>query len=222
MGITQIGARLIRSFGSGENLRKIVTETVNGKTYTRVLDKDGNIVKERVKQIVRNQQVGNKKVNTVTKIISRPESSPHKLVYDRVYSAEGEFLGSRATMFNIFSDGIEKDAVLKNRVGGNSFLKWFASGGKVASKVGGCPAGARPRTDIGYNCSVHYNDKGLPVPQWKNDVPEDVKGMSLKEMRDLHLKTHPEVFYAAPGSGLEFLDKPTEGLATMNDLDKFI
>jgi len=227
MGIVQIGARLIRSFGSGENLRKIVTETVNGKTFTRVLDKDGKIVKERVKQIVRNQQVGNKKVNTVTKVtegskeyIGHPYDYTEKLIYDRVYNKDGEFLGSRA----VFRDPYYKTAVLKNHVGGNSFLKNFpntASGFRVVKKQIGVPAGEAPIDEMCGVTRVYYNNKGLPMPQWSG-TGNDFRGMSLKAMKDRHLKKHPELPYAPEGMGLDFLNNRTEGLAAMNDLDKFI
>ena len=50
MSIVQIGARLVRQFGEGKNLRKVVTETLNGKTFTKVLDSNGNTILDRAKK----------------------------------------------------------------------------------------------------------------------------------------------------------------------------
>jgi hypothetical protein len=53
MSILQVGSKLVRTFGSVEKARHVITEAIGDKTFTRVLDSDGGIIKERVKQITR-------------------------------------------------------------------------------------------------------------------------------------------------------------------------
>ena len=100
MSIVQIGARLVHSFGPGNGLRKVVTETLNGKTLTKVMDSEGALIVERAKQIQK-AKVDNNNVNTITKITRRISREPQNYTYvtkeitDRVYNAESKFLGCR-------------------------------------------------------------------------------------------------------------------------------
>lgn len=80
MSIVQIGARLVRQFGEGKNLRKVVTETLNGKTFTKVMDSEGALIVERAKQIQK-AKVDNNNVNTITKITRRISREPQNYTY---------------------------------------------------------------------------------------------------------------------------------------------
>lgn len=74
---------------------------VDGKTYTRVLDGQGNVLKERVKMIER-MKVGNKNVSTITKVTEGADGRVSKSVYNRVYDQEGKWLFFTRFQIGIF------------------------------------------------------------------------------------------------------------------------
>ena len=97
MAVSQIGTRLVRQFDEGgKNCKIVLSETLNGKTFTKVLDSNGNTILDRVKKIDR-YNVGNKKVSTITKVSQGADSPLKKQVTDRVYNAESGLLGIRRT-----------------------------------------------------------------------------------------------------------------------------
>jgi len=85
MSVMQVGSKLVRTFGSGSNLRHAITETVGNKTFTEVLDSEGKLLANRVKEITR-QNIGDKLV------ITRKTDDMQK---DLVYDKNGKFLGMR-------------------------------------------------------------------------------------------------------------------------------
>ena len=111
----QIGSRLVRNFG--ENGIKVVTESLNGKTYTKVFNRCNNIIKERVTQNEA-KQIGDNFVRTRTKIEKAMDDECEDIVYgisktveDRVYQGD-QFLGRRLQRYRKVSD----DLVLDNKV----------------------------------------------------------------------------------------------------------
>ena len=216
MGLITIGSRLVRTFGEGKNLRKIVSECVNGKTYTRVLNADGKILTDRVKMIERST-VGNKKVSTITKVSKDSDNVVSKSVYNRVYNQEGQLLGSR----NIFHPDITENSYYVSKQGNDliNLSKWVKNGlvrnKEYASNYPGCKYIRKiPRM------MMRYNNKGLPRP-YRLDGGDN---MSLKEMRNWHFANSPDLPYAPKEFKLGFLDnRGTDNtLSMMNDLDKFI
>lgn len=221
MAVVQIGARLVRAFGKGKNLRKVVTEAVNGKTYTRVLDAEGNILRNRLKMIERTN-VGNKKVSTITKVDEIPGKklgAIKKTTYDRVYSSEGALLGSRCKFEEQIGEKFQKVAVSKQ---GNSPLRekkrYFRE--KLFQKFAFSELPGRNHGTWFSSAEVKYNRKGLPCPKGLHFAND----MSLKQMRDWHFAHHPERPYAHPDLKLGFLDNRAgdNTLGLMNDLDKYI
>ena len=206
MSILQVGARLVRRFGEGKNLKTVVTETLNGKTFTKVLDSNGNTILDRAKKIDR-YEVGNKKVSTITKVSDEPGQALKKTVTDRVYNAESGLLGIRKTDFRDFvKTSTTKSSVAENRAIKKSF------------DVDGITIQRGLFTEVGSNY-LYHNNKGLPVP-W-GVTPANMENMKLAEMRRWHLEHKPDRAYAPAEFRLGYLDKQDEVLGTIHDLDKF-
>lgn len=217
MSIMTIGSRLVRVFGEGENLRKVVTECVNGKTYTRVLDVQGNILKHRLKVIERTN-VGNKKVSTIIKVNENVKSFI-KTTYDRVYNSEGSLLGSRCT-FEGKPNGythLEKVASTKQGTGISRQIKFFWKDNVIYKSMYKASPGSMHIKDSS-SARVYYNQKGLPCPVGLD--PHN--NMSLKEMKDWHFANNPERYYAHPDLNLGFLDERGADNLMLNSLDKYI
>ena len=212
MSIVQIGARLVRQFGEGKNLRKVVTETLNGKTFTKVLDSNGNTILDRAKKIDR-YEVGNKKVSTITKVSDKPGHVLKKTVTDRVYNAESGLLGIRRTNFSdIGDDHTEFEKIASYKWSENrSIAKSFNDGIAIGRKV----------TENKYfnYLTLRHNNKGLPIPTGGN--PAYFKDMSLAEMRRWNVLHNSDQAYAPAEFRLGYLDKQDEVLGTIHDLDKF-
>ncbi len=215
MSIVQIGARLVRQFGEGKNLRKVVTETLNGKTFTKVLDSNGNTIFDRAKKIDR-YEVGNKKVSTITKVSDKSGHVLQKTVTDRVYNAESGLLGVRRTDFFDTGDdytGFVKRYATKRSIAGNRGIKKeFDNDGIAKSRT-------MIKDGIYYWSGLNHNNKGLPIPTGED--PAYFKDMSLAEMRRWHLEHKPDRAYAPAEFRLGYLDKQDEVLGTIHDLDKF-
>ena len=212
MSILQIGARLVRKFGEGKNLRTVVTETLNGKTFTKVLDSNGNTILDRVKKIDR-YKVGNKKVSTITKISSYDSNDLTKQVTDRVYDGGARLLGTRRTDFNAFItkenyyDFVKWNTIKRSIAGNRAIAKRFDDGIAVGRMV------------FPEKFMLQHNNKGLPMPKGGN--PAYFKDMSLAEMRRWNMLNRPDRAYAPAEFRLGYLDKQDEVLGTINDLDKF-
>lgn len=82
----QVGRRLVKTFGEGQNLKKVVTETLeDGNILTRVFNNEGKQLTERLKKVGNMEEVGDKLVKTTTKVIKDEEGVITKQVRDRVY-----------------------------------------------------------------------------------------------------------------------------------------
>lgn len=234
MSIVQIGARLVRKFGEGKNLRIVVSETLNGKTLTKVLDSNGNTIINKAKKIDR-YEVGNKKVSTITKVSEESGYCLEKTVTDRVYDAESGLLGMRRTYFlNVGRDtefvklSTAKRFMAGDRRGINKkFDEYgiaksrgiFADGHRILyhNSYGLPVRGSYP---CDYACKIlEHNNKGLPIPRGTN--PEEMKDMKLAEMRCWHVLHNPDLSYAPGEFRLWYLNKQDEVLGTIHDLDKF-
>ena len=213
MAVPQIGTRLVRQFDEGgKNCKIVLSETLNGKTFTKVLDSNGNTILDRVKKIDR-YDVGNKKVSTITKVSQGADSPLKKQVTDRVYNAESGLLGIRRTDFaDIGKDcnKLVKQFVTKRSIAGNiEIRKKFSPGGTTHG-----------RTFINnfYKLTLFHNNKGLPMP--KGASPMYMTNKKLADMRRWHLEHNPENPYAPSEFRLGYLNKPGV-LETLNNLDKF-
>ena len=100
MAITSVGSEIYKTLASG---MKVATKTEGGKTYTKLFDRDGKVLIDRVKSFETNI-VGNKKV--ITKNENRilnvknengelADSYGFKYTADRVYNKDGKLLGMR-------------------------------------------------------------------------------------------------------------------------------
>ena len=215
MSIVQIGARLVRRFGEGPNLKTVVTETLNGKTFTRVLNSNGNTILDRAKKIDR-YDVGNKKVSTITKVSEKPGSPRTKQVTDRVYDGESRLLGIRRTDFNdIGNDYTEfaKVSVTKSPIAENRAIKKDFDGDGIAKSRTILIEGFYPLD------SLRHNNKGLPMPKGGN--PGYFEDMSLAEMRRWNVLNNPDKSYAPAEFRLGYLDKQDDVLGTIHNLDQF-
>ena len=214
MSIVQIGARLVRRFGEGKNLKTVVTETLNGKTFTRVLDIHGNTILDRAKKIDR-YDVGNKKVSTITKV-SKDEAALTRQVTDRVYDGESRLLGTRRTDFRDF--GVDhvtkfvKISATKSSVAENRAIKksFNADNGLTIHRV---------FFTEDHSNYLYHNNKGLPIP--RGITPEYMDDRSLADMRRWNVLNNPDKPYAPAEFRLGYLDKQDDVLGTIHNLDQF-
>ena len=228
MSITKIiGTRLCREFA--KDGKTVVTEMIDGKTFTNVVDQLGNTIYRRVKKIER-YNVGDKTVITKTCIGNKdPKDSIIKRITDRVYNQNDEFLGARSCVEEIKtrSNGYTgyKHTYKQSVNDTCRFFKYFdPQSGKVTKKVSFY---SRPGSSKLDNTSpvitVDYNSKGLPYPQSVNFKDKtSLNNSTLAGMRGWHLSQHPELPYAQPGSKLEHVDKREIVLPKINYLDEYL
>lgn len=212
MAVQQIGTRLVRCFGKGDNLKKVVTEVVDGKTFTNVFDAKGNLIKQRVKAFSE-EMVGDKFVKTKTTVTEHCHEI-FKDITDSVYKTIDDvkkFVGGRKTHYidagyEDSTDFLKKESVRYfNRANSHKGVKTtYSDGLRYARRE--------------YDNVLSYNDKGLPMPNTlSRTAAED---LSLKEMREWHLKNHPQRPYT-DYPGYEFLDEPIKSIK-LNGLDKLL
>ena len=226
------GLQLIRNFGNGENLRKVITEVIDGKILTKVLNSEGTLLAARTKTIS-SQVVGDKFVRTVTKELA--EKQPHpilgqdtpfywgsKTVTDRIYRAnnigDSKKLGERIVYYNRgASDTYHRSGVLKRDANGfETYTRFgFREGNNRFDKV--IVKNAERDNDY-YNQMrngligegdyyINYNNLGLPVPYGVHGADPAFTNKSLKEMVDIHYNIHPERNYLPNDSGLQNLNR---------------
>ncbi len=213
MSIVQIGARLVRRFGEGKNLKTVVTETLNGKTFTRVLNSNGNTILDRAKKIDR-YEVGNKKVSTITKV-STDEAALTRQVTDRVYDGESRLLGTRRTDFRDLGDHVTKfvkTSVTKSSVAENRAIRksFDTDNGLTIHRV---------FFTEDHSNYLYHNNKGLPIP--RGATPAYLEDRSLADMRHWNVLNNPDKPYADEAFRLGYLDKQDDVLGTIHNLDQF-
>lgn len=212
---------LIKEFGKGINYRKIMTQTLNGKTLTKVIDKDGKVLVERAKVIEKNT-VGDKKV--ITKKIAEElnGTNGHKYVYDRVYSS-GELVGARKVeqfSNNLFNkekhpleliDGSSKYITKVCKDG--AVTKSVRNGITSSSYAHNMPIGANLTPYDTYEATRHFaathNAKGFPYPSTEvcadgllGDYPS-MRYMSFKDMQETVKKYNKNLYSELKAFGLE-------------------
>lgn len=214
VGTKCVGNQLIRMFGEGANLKRVITETVDGKTLTHVFDADGNRIISRAKSFAK-EAVGNKVVNTRTEIRLKGNNN-YKLITDRVYSQNGELLGSRAISYvnnEIFNSG-------KQSVNSDRFVKSIRTNGTVMYKaLLKSPVGSKYRCedmDSGYVNYICCNNKGLPMPL--NNMPS--YDMTIREMKNWMAVNYPKENYLPEGFGPKSLNDITPDAVTAPVADK--
>lgn len=161
--VASFGQKLFRTFGKGVKTRHIITETINGKTFTRVLDAEGKVRYNRIKTIKR-FEVGDKRITSCTK-----DFNTHTSTVDRVVDHNGNYLGNREVVIR----GVEKD-VFKS-VAGN-----YTTNKEVICGITNKKYCFDKDKVLFENCKVEYNNLGLPVP--KELKYYKCEGKSLQEM----------------------------------------
>lgn len=227
MSTIQVGTRLVREFGKGSNLKKVITEVLDGKVYTKVLNKDGKVVQERVKAFAE-KNVGDKFVKTTTKVLKEERmASPsiEKEVMDRVYDSGHRYLGSRNTSYRQYVDTADwyKSRVTKraNNSDKMTITEFGGDGTRVFKYVFD-----KNNSRIG----IDFNNKGLPLPDWaksinqspSDDVYKNLHDKSLKDMLAYHFKVKPYQKYIPDEAGLQSLNNRFADTPKLTDLDKYI
>ena len=156
------GQKLFRSFGKGVKTRYVITETMNGKTYTRVLNAEGNILENRIKAIER-FTVGDKKIVSSTKEFA----SGTRHTVDRVVDSNGNYLGRREV-----KDYGDQKYVFKFTADNSGTEKEVYDGITHRKSVYG--------KDNEFIGKLEYNNKGLPIPRGVKSF--DSGDASLQEM----------------------------------------
>ena len=226
------GLQLVRNFGNGANLRKVITEVIDGKIVTKILNSEGTLLFARTKTIS-NQVVGDKFIKTVTKELTEKQPHPFlkrdipfywgsKTVTDRVYRANdiGDYqkLGERIVYYNRgASDIYHKIGVLKRAANGSETYTRFRTirglGDERFDKV--IIKNAKRDGDyykhmrngiIGKDdYYINYNNLGLPVPNGAHWA--EFANTSLKDMLNIHYNIHPGKNYLPNDSGLQALNR---------------
>lgn len=218
MSIIQVGSKLVRTFGSGSNLRHAITETVGNKTFTEVLDSEGKLLANRVKEITR-QNIGDKLV------ITRKEISPCTKEIDNqrdlIYDKDGKFLGMR--VLDWFFGGFKGKPAIVLKVNADGIGRWkycnvnradvdgirattYSLYGKLRNCRGtnGIPhsrsdAKKMFKSEPILTC---HNKHGIPIPHSVLDIGYDKEIMH----GDWPLRKMISAGAFAKGSGYEFLN----------------
>ena len=210
MAVQQIGTRLVRCFGNGDNLKKVVTEVVDGKTFTNVFDAKGTLIKQRVKAFSE-EMVGDKLVKTKTTVTDIQGGDLFKKITDSVYKIKDKvknFVGGRSTKY--VADGEDFIDCIKDT--SDRYFNRTRLYDRTSYRNGLRLTRGKPQSYVG------YNNKGLPKPD--ELLSMKAKDMSLKEMREWHLKNHPQRPYT-DYPGYEFLDEPIKDIK-LNRLDELL
>lgn len=177
MFIAKIGTKLYGEFVGNKGFRKVVVDTLGNKTTTTIYDKEGNVIKNRIKTLAK-EQVGNKSVYTKT-----TEDAAGKNITSRVYNQQGDLLGGR--MSNYYPNSETPHHTIKwnkdwssstqivNGVEGYNNTRYSKNFGK------GGYFGAIGR----HRKPLYYNAKGIPIPPALGKNVSNVNS-TLSEMRD--------------------------------------
>lgn len=155
------GQKLFRSFGKGVDTRHVITETIDGKTYTRVLKAEGKVLENRIKTIER-FAVGNKKVVRSTKEFMNGTRHTD----DRVLDSNGNYLGHR----EVVDYGNQKN-IFKFTADNSGTQKEISDGITHKKSV-------YDKDEEYIDSFSKYNNKGLPIP----------RGVGLFDSRDKSLQ----------------------------------
>lgn len=241
MSTIQIAQRLVRTFGEGDKLKKVITETIGeGKTLTKVLDNEGKVIQERLKVIAPQEQVGDKFVSTTTKVLRYEDGQVEKTVLDRVYQPTawkgGVSFDDEAEIADAGMECIGKKKIgerLKKWINGILDRKVVQTQDKRLitefneSKNGKIREVMKKDKDfvIGEDGemtflrhSMNCNDKGLPMPH--KFLSFGIKD-TLRDMRIAFQKQYPGSRYAPSNFSFSSLDEHLPDMK-LTDLDKYL
>ena len=213
--VTQIANRLVRTFGSGANLKKFVTEVVDGKTFTTVFDNEGSKIATRVKAFA-DEVVGDKLVKTKKNVVQHRFGAPEKRIIDRVYSIADDtktLIGKRKTNYRT-ADGtlIKTSKGFVNKDSGKNVYTYYGVNG------------TRLRKDY-YSDGLHdghilMNSLGLPYP--KGRAVEELVESPLSDMRIHHFNNKPGEKYLPDWCNMPSLDDVSGLGVKLNYLDNLL
>ena len=202
--VLQIGARLVRPLSYGG---QIITEALNGKTYTKILNEAGEVIRQRVTQNS-SAMVGDKLVRTRVKINQSNDLPVYKTITDRVYR-DGNYLGKRKNRYTIDKTGVAfKEISRKELANGQYVRNDFRKNGR------------REFIGKGFGYWIECNNKGLPMPRSLGSYQCTDK--SIKEMQAMHFEKAPHLSYQVPEARMAHLDARTAETPTLSYLDTFI
>lgn len=195
-----IGNKLFRSFIKNGELRHAITETIDGKTFTRILDESGNILKQREKTIEKHI-LGNNAITSITKktdIDTLKPENVNTIILDSVstnLALAHWFKGARKTIINKNGSKIvQKEYTM---IGYNKgYAKFIDADGITRRKEAfmvdtpcyqqnyAQRSNYRQYQLVGSPAEpVYYNNKGLPVPTILNAEKDTTcANSSLQEM----------------------------------------
>lgn len=172
MSVTAIGTRLVRTFGEGTNAIHFIVEKSGNKTYRRVINSEGNVIRNSLKEITI-QNRGNQKI--ITKKIGNSWQR------DAVYDNKGNFLGMRV-LIKDENSVLKVDSKLYGKI--KSFdpdtkkVVWSAFG-RLRSKNPKLLKIVDPYSTFKSYMVTMHNNLGLPIPQTFKGNPKD---MPLQKM----------------------------------------
>ena len=213
--VTQIANRLVRMFGQGANLKKVVTEVVDGKTFTTVFDNEGSKIATRVKAFA-DEVVGDKLVKTKKNVVQQRDCAPEKYIIDRVYSIADDtktLIGERRTNYKT-ADGtlIKTGKGFVNKDSGKSVYTYYRDNGTRFEKD-------YWSGDV-YDGYIHMNRLGLPYP--KGRMVNELVESPLSDMRIHHFNNKPGEKYLPDWCNMPSLDDVSGLGVKLNYLDNLL
>ena len=214
--VTQIANRLVRTFGSGANLKKIVTEVIDGKTFTTVFDKEGSKIRTRVKAFA-DEVVGDKLVKTKKNVVQQRDCEPEKYIIDRVYSIADDtktLIGKRRTAYSTVDGTLIKTGKgVVNKDSGKEVYTYYGDNG------------TRLRKDYYSDGLLHdgyiqMNSLGLPYPNGR--VVDELFESPLSDMRIHHFNNKPGEKYLPDWCNMPSLDDVSGLGVKLNYLDNLL
>lgn len=173
--------------------KQFITQTVGNKTLTKVFDKEGKFLFERLKTIEKSN-VGSKNVITRTSVSvanSGKSLEGNKQIYDRVYDSSGKYLGFRNVEYRATSQHSENPISLidlQNRFvtkgandGGVAVTKKIMDGKATKGWIV-YPEGAGQK--VGYKNSQYYNETWKCTEMKPSDFGYDDKGLPIMQEWD--------------------------------------
>ena len=182
-----VNLTIVRRFGNGDDLKKVITETIGGKTITRVFDNSGKELINRVKTItvqhVGDKIVKTKDVETVKNVYAtekqKCKSLGIKQKFERVYNANGKLLGGKITqlMPEVQINSEKSDVKKINPIEKINAKDYFVTrySGKLKRRFPNLTItkicngiryfkNTRGVINESSDFNLFYNNKGLPIP----------------------------------------------------------
>lgn len=191
MATLKIASRFVRTFNNGEHLTKVVTQVNDGKIFTNVYNKDGCLLKSRVK-LFSDANVGDKFVKTRMYVLQLDSGVVSKTVENRVYN-KANLDGKRVPIgYRITSEEIFKGHKLCKKRLVN--LQNGSLNEKILKDKIVCTKTFKNGNNINF---IDYNNLGLPMPKVLNNI--EAKDLSINEMYIKALEKDPSSTYFPSG-----------------------